>query len=53
MIAKKMLLVATAAALLLTGSLLWGEKNELAAQIEAKYLTHTGVDRVRITEPYQ
>ena len=31
--------------------MLWGGKNELAAQIEAKYLTHTGVDRVRITEP--
>ena len=26
------------------------EKNQLAAEIEAKYLTHTGVDRVRITQ---
>lgn len=26
------------------------DKSEIASQIEAKYLTHTGVDRVRITE---
>ena len=49
MFGKKTLSIALVAASLISISAL-AEKNELAAQIEAKYLTHTGVDRVRITQ---
>jgi hypothetical protein len=47
---KHLVLFAQAVLLLTAVAAVGREKSELAAQIEAKYLTHTGVDRVRITE---
>lgn len=50
MLIHKLFFAAVAASLLISVAAFGRDKSELAAQIEAKYLTHTGVDRVRITE---
>jgi hypothetical protein len=47
---NKLFFTALSASLLISVPAVGREKSELAAQIEAKYLTHTGVDRVRITQ---
>jgi hypothetical protein len=47
---NKLFLAAVVALLLTPVAAVGRDKSELAAQIEAKYLTRTGVDRVRITD---
>jgi len=47
---RKKVLFVSVSALILASTCAAHDKSEVAAQIEAKYLTHTGVDRVRITE---
>jgi len=51
MVGRRLFFAAVIASLLVTVSVFAAPKDELAAQIESKYLTHTGLDRVRITEP--